>query len=40
MTNKEIGKLEDGSKDPCYDCKHCDTKVCLSCKDYDKAESK
>lgn len=33
---KEIGKLENGQPDPCYDCASCDTQDCQICTDYDK----
>jgi hypothetical protein len=33
----EIGKLEDGSPDPCYDCAVIDDKgICQQCRDYNK----
>ena len=31
---REIGKLEDGSPDPCYDCPLSDTDTCQVCDDY------
>ena len=34
MTTKAIGKLEDGSDDPCFDCAKSDTPSCGDCEDY------
>ncbi len=39
--NTEIGKLEDGQKDPCFDCKNLpgNDGACKNCKDYDKYQA-
>jgi hypothetical protein len=34
MKTKEIGKLESGEKDPCFDCELSDSPNCSSCEDY------
>ena len=39
IIENEIGKLEDGSPDPCYTCKHSDTEICDQCEDYNKEEA-
>lgn len=35
----EIGKLENGKPDPCYDCSKSDTEACLKCENYNRYEA-